>query len=52
VDVRQKRVVFGAGNVDDGVESDYGVEALRRNGQLGHIRFEEGAFGDVLSGQI
>jgi hypothetical protein len=44
--------VFGAWHVDDGMEGDHRVEGLRCEGRLGHIRLEEGAFGDVLSGEF
>jgi hypothetical protein len=44
--------MFGAGHVDDGVEGDHGVKGLRGENHFGHVRFEEGAFWDVCTGQL
>jgi hypothetical protein len=52
VDVLEKSGLFGARHVDYGVKGDSGVKALRRKRKLGHIRFQESACGDVLTGEI
>src|SRR5919202_1364336 len=52
VNASQEPRVAGPWHVDDRVEGDHRVEGLRREGYFGHVRLEEGAFGDVLSGEF